>query len=355
MRPERRARRRTDLADWERLEARALMAFSTLGFSLPDLTVTGVAGRVAAWGGKIDVNATIVNIGTSTTTVPLAQAPGDTSTADAPASSVTVLIAPHRHSLAGAFPLGVFTAPPVQQNSLEQITQSFTLPTVPPSGFTSRPGGKFYVRLVANSNNRVIEANTSNNLSKPITVTLASQVLPALQATALNVPPVMQPGDTISPTIAVANLGTAPARRVQVALVASTNRSFNVGSSIVALYTINDIPPASQTPTGGSLATFDQLNLTAPSNVVTIFGSPVTLPTSPARYFLGVVVDPFGRLKQLKTPRNSFSLIHTVGPPIANLPPAGVLSTPLTNPFPEPPNGQLIGVVSSSARSNISS
>ena len=40
----RRARRRTTLAAPERLESRELMAFNPLGFSLPDLTITGSAG-----------------------------------------------------------------------------------------------------------------------------------------------------------------------------------------------------------------------------------------------------------------------------------------------------------------------
>jgi hypothetical protein len=58
------------------------------------------------------------------------------------------------------------------------------------------------------------------------------------------------------------------------------------------------------------------------------------------------VVDPFGKIKQLRLPRNAFSQVHTVGPPVAHLPPAGVVSTPNTGLFPNPPTGQLIGVQS---------
>jgi len=351
VRPERRARRRTNLADLERLETRDLMAFSTLGFSLPDLTISGTAGPRAAWGGTLSVAATIANIGTSTITNPIAQAPGAPTTANAPASLVTVLITPRRNSLAGAVTLGTFQAPPIPQNNLEQITQSFTLPARP-NNFAG-PGGRFYVRLVANSDNQVLEANVRNNVSKPIAVTVASQALPALQAIALNVPSVLQPGDTIAPTISIANVGTKASGPVQVALVASTTKSFTVGSSIVALYNIANIPAASQTPTGGTLGTLDQ-NLNLPGNVVSFTGPAVTLPTSPATYFLGVVVDPFNQLKQSNGAQKGLTLIHNVGPAIPNLPPAGVVSAANTNLFPLPPTGQLIGIVPSTSSTSTS-
>jgi hypothetical protein len=334
----------------ERLEERALLAFSNLGFSLPDLVISGVAGPVAAWGGPLNITATVKNIGASTITNPIAQAPGSTTTADAPVSTVTVLLTPQRRSLAGAVTLGTFQAPAVPQNSLEQVTEAFTLPAQP-RGFQGA-GGRFFIRLVVNSDNQVIEANTSNDVSKPIPVLVAPQALPALRATALFLPPVMQPGDTIAPVIQVGNFGTAPSGTVQVALVASTTKSFTVGSSIVALYTITNIPSAAETPTGGSFVTYP-LNVTVSGNIATINGTPVTLPTSPATYFVGVVVDPFGKVKQISVPKNPFALSRNVGPPIADLPPAGVVSTANTNPFPEPPTGNLIGIVSTTENTTI--
>ena len=138
MRPGRRARRRTTLAAPERLESRDLMASSPLGFSLPDLTITGSAGTRAAWGGTLGVVATIVNQGSSTITNPIAQAPGSATTADAPASTVAVVITP-RKSMAHAVTIGTFQAPPVSQNSLEQIAESFTLPSRP-TGFHAAGG-----------------------------------------------------------------------------------------------------------------------------------------------------------------------------------------------------------------------
>src|SRR5580658_2015565 len=95
VRQERRNRRRTDLAALERLESRELMAFSSLGFSLPQLVVTGTAGPRASWGGTLNVSVYLQNIGASTTTEPTAQAPGDTSQADAGDSTIAVVLTPH--------------------------------------------------------------------------------------------------------------------------------------------------------------------------------------------------------------------------------------------------------------------
>ena len=103
VRPVRPVRRRTDLASTADLEQRTLMAFSTLGFSLPDLTISGQAGPRASWGGVLDVSVNLQNIGASTITEPLSQLPptqaptagspyGSTSTADAPESVVAVLV-----------------------------------------------------------------------------------------------------------------------------------------------------------------------------------------------------------------------------------------------------------------------
>ncbi len=135
---------------------------------------------------------------------------------------------------------------------------------------------------------------------------------------------------------------------VQVALVASVTPTFTLGSSIVALYTVDNIPAVSETPTKGNYKTFAKNIVNSAPNVVTISGSPVTLPTSPTTYYLGVVVDPYGKLTQLSLPSNVFSLSHKVGPGNSGsgLPPAGVVSTTgNTSPFPIAPNGQIIGNV----------
>jgi hypothetical protein len=350
VRQERRNRRRTDLAALERLEPRELLAFTTLGFSLPQLVVSGEAGPRAAWGGPLDVSVFLQNIGSSTTTEPTAQAPGDTSQADAGDSTIEVVLTPHAHSFKGAVVLGTIDAPPVSQNNLEQLTDMFTLPSRP-SGFKSS-GGKFYVRFIANANGAILQANPGHgNISTAVPVSLVARSLPELRATALYVPDVMQPGDTISPTITVENLGTADTdlqAPVQVALVASVTPTFTLGSSIVALYTIGNIPAVSQTPTAGDYQTFAQNIVDTPPNSVTFTGAPVTLPTTPGTYYLGVVVDPYGKINELSLPSNVFSLIHKVGPGNtgSGLPPAGVVnSAGNTGAFPIAPNGQIIGNV----------
>ena len=167
-RGQRRARRQTDVSALESLEERALLSFTTLGNSLPDLTISGEAGPRAAWGGTIDVSAFLQNIGASTTTEPLSQLPptqpqaagslyGSTSSADAPDSTVAVLLTKSPKSLKGAVTLGTFVAPPLTQNSVEQLSDAFTLPSRP-KGFAGA-GGKFYVWFVANSTGAFPEAN----------------------------------------------------------------------------------------------------------------------------------------------------------------------------------------------------
>ena len=112
-------------------------------------------------------------------------------------------------------------------------------------------------------------------------------------------------------------------------LVASVTRSFTLGSSIVASYTVNSIPPVSQTPTKGNYQTFAQLIVNQPQNVVTIVGPAVTLADEPdeSTSWASWSIRQ-GKINQLSLPRNNFSLIHVVGPPARFLPPAGVVSTP---------------------------
>jgi len=267
-RRERRARRRTDLAALERLETRALLAFSQLGFSLPDLTISGEAGPRAAWGGTLDVSVYLQNIGASTTTEPLSQAPatqapisgstyGNVSASDAPDSTVAVYLSRSPKSLKGAVLAGTFMAPPLSQNSVEQMAESLTLPSRP-AGFPAG-GGKFYVWFLANSTDAFPEVTRVNNLSKPVPVMITGQALPELRAIALALPSSLQPGDTIVPQLQIENLGTADPKAqgpVTVDLVASVTRSFTLGSSIIASYTINSIPSVAQSPTKGNYKTF---------------------------------------------------------------------------------------------------
>jgi hypothetical protein len=202
VRPMRRVRRRADLTAPVDLEKRALLAFSPLGFSLPNLAISGQAGPRAAWGGVLDVSVFLQNIGASTTTEPYSQAPptqaptpgspyGSTSTADAPDSVVDVLVSRSPKSLRGAISIGTFEAPPQSQNSVQQIPAAFTLPSRPP-GFAGN-GGKVYVWFVADSAGQVLQATGANNISKPVPVTITGRALPELRAIALGIPNSLHP------------------------------------------------------------------------------------------------------------------------------------------------------------------
>ena len=310
------------------LETRQLLASSPLGSSLPDLQVSGFGPTVASWGRPMAVTINLRNIASSTLIEPLALAPGSTSTADAPASVVGVYATRSPRSLAGAVLLGSVQVPAVTQNNAVQVTSSIVLPNQP-RGFPG-DGGRIYVVLKANATGNVFDSDSSNNVSTPFAVQIQAP-LPELAAVGLDVPPVMQPGDTIQPNIRIANFGpvdTSAQGPVQVALVASTTPTFTAGSSIVALYSVQNVPAQSLAPSLRPV--FGDANLTPALNVVTIAGDPVTLPAFPTKFYLGVVVDPNNQIKQLQRvpqftkPKNPFSLSHVVQT-VEGLPPAGVL------------------------------
>jgi hypothetical protein len=366
----RRARRRTDLSALELLEGRQLLSYSSLGYSLPQLRVTGAAGSVAAWGGTLDVAVTVQNTGASTIIEPLSLVPPAQVTvgpdgfnvppyeipsqADAPNSQVTIYLTPRPRTFQNAILVGTFTAPALTQNNITQFDAPIQLPQHP-VGLPS--AGVLYLRVVINANQSVLENGSAGSVSPPIPVRFVSRALPQLRVTALDLPTVMQPGDTIAPTFQITNFGSASTSAqgpVQVALVASTSPDFNLGSSIVALYTLpQSIPGQSNAPTRNSIrghrrlfgSTTGNENVTPGLNVETFTGSPVTLPTSPSTYFVGIVVDPNNTLNQLSLPSNRLEQVRQVGPPVAGLPPAGVVSTSLTQQFPNPPDGVLIGTV----------
>ena len=326
-----RGRRQSDLArlPLEALEGRALLSYTTLGFSLPDLTISGFAAPAASWGGPLAVSVNLSNIGASTLNEPLNLAPGSVSSADAPASTVAVFATRNPHGRHGVL-IGSFSAPLVPQNSEIQLNELLTLPNRP-AGFPG-DGGKIYVYFVANATNTVLETDLSNNFSSNSPVKIEAP-LPDLQPVALDVPPVINPGDTIQPNIEIANLGpasTLPQGPVTVDLVASVTPTFGPGSSILATYQVPFIPGISTVATETPLKlAFGTANLTPQNNVVTITGSPVTLPATPGVYFIGVVVDPAGQNKQIRTiadrgHTNPFSLAKQVGPNQSGLPPAGI-------------------------------
>ena len=339
------------VATVEGLEARQLLAFSVLGQSLPDLTITGYASTAASWGGPVTVTVNVRNLGASTIIEPLALDTNATSSADAPASTVGVFAVRNPRSLRGAVEVGAVSLPPIRQNSFLQQTSTFILPPQP-LGFPGN-GGKVYLVFKANATGTVAESDTTNNVSKPVPL-LIEAPLPDLEAVGLDLPPVMQPGDVVQANVRIANFGpadTAAQGPVYVALVASRTPNFVVGSSqVIALVTLANIPGIQNTATRGPV--FADSNQTPQQNVVTFGFPPTMLPGAgfARKYYIGVVVDPTNNLKQLSTLSNfggrkePFSLIQRVGPPIVGLPPAGVLVPGATIPvFPFPLGDKLVG------------
>jgi hypothetical protein len=335
----------------ETLERRELMAFTPLGSSLPDLTISAFTSPVASWGQPMTATLDVHNIGASTLIEPLALQPGATSTADAPPSEAGVFITNRPFfNINFARQIGSVDLPEVPQNSEVQIATTFNLPDQPP-GFPG-DGGRIFIWFVANVTKSIPEMDLNNNLSNSSRVRIQAP-FPELIAVGLDTPPVMQPGDTIQPNIAIANVGpadTAPQGPVTVALVASLTPRFGPGSSIIAEYQIPNIPGISQTSSRTEINSGD--NLFPQSNIVGINGVPVTLPTTPSRYFIGVVIDPNHQIKQIQgigrfhTRSNSFALSRPVGPPIRFLPPAhaGTSGVVVPNaPFPFPATNIPVG------------
>jgi hypothetical protein len=347
------------------------MAYNALGFSLADLQNTGQAAPIANWGGTLTIRINAQNTGASTIVEPLSLVPPSQiqtgpdglpvppyevpSSADAAGTQVGVYLVPIGRPLRRGVQIGTVEAPALLQNSITQFDADVTLPSRPP-GFPAN--GRYTIRLVANVDRSALEQTYRNNLSPPISVRIVNApAAPELRAITLDVPQGLQPGDTVSPYIQVANLGTQsiPAGTpVDVALVASTTPDFNLGSSIVAVYTLTDgIPSASTAPAPAfghhfrkSIAANLKNNIVTPNNVVSFQGKYATLPTSPGTYYIGVVIDPYNKLDLPNQPADRLELPQLVQTGNGSgLPPSGVVGTVNDEPFPIPPDGVPIGVV----------
>lgn len=337
-----RPRRRPALGALEGLESRNLMAYSSAGVSLPDLVVSGSSGPVAAWGGSLGVTVNVQNLGASSMIEPLALAPGSVSSADAGPSTVGVYLTPHGRLGARSFKVGAIPIPPVAQNSVVSVTSVIPLPDRP-AGFPGN-GGKFYVNLVVDEGNAVAEVDEGANFARVQDPVLVTPDLPDVKVIGLDVPVVMQPGDTIQPNIRLANYGSAPTADqapLVVRLVASLDLDFNAGDSTIAQYTIDNLLPQSDVPTTNYI--LGDANVDPGRNVTTLIGSNVTLPADPNVYYIGVVVDPDNQIRELsETGRVSNAHRRLADPRLVGvnnpgLPPAGVLTTRNTNLFPNAP------------------
>jgi len=325
----------------EGLEGRQLLAYSSLGFSLPQLSVTGFAPTAAAYGGPITVDVTVTNLGASSIVEPTNLAPGSTSSADATPTTVQVFAGATPHSTKKAILIDTITIPSVPQNSEVEVLSTFNLPARP-AGFPGI-GGKIYLTFVVDNSQSVQQISRASNIYRdpdPITIT---NPLPDLQVVALDIPGTLQPGDVVTPTIRIANFGTANPNAqgpVLVQLVASTDTLYGPGDSVVGSFTIDSLPGISGVPTKGPANLAD--NVIPPANEITVTLAAIKLPTTPGFYFLGVKIDPNSVIKQTYAPNATLSDVVTVGPASAFLPSADLVATSTGLPvFPQKPSAFL--------------
>jgi hypothetical protein len=150
--------------------------------------------------------------------------------------------------------------------------------------------------------------------------------LPNLQVVAEDLPLTLQPGDVISPTIQIANLGsnnTDAQGPVVVDVVASLDKNFGPGDSVLASYTIQSLPGLADVPTataGSLLGT-----LVPESNVNTTTVSPFALPTTPGTYYIGIEIDPTSSIQMTHPPTPVLMAVLKVGPTNGYLTPAKLL------------------------------
>jgi hypothetical protein len=316
------------------------MTYSPLGYSLPDLAVTGYAAQEAAWGGQFAVNVTVQNQGASSLIEPthVSQTTTDPDTgdvsitpsdADALPTTVAVYAGTKPHQTTGLVEIDSISIPAVTQNSQYNTTADFTLPSRP-AGFPTN-GGKIYITfIIQNSQTVSVKGQNPEFFRVPLPVKIVNP-LPNLQVIAEDIPSPLQPGDVISPTIRIANLGAGnPGTQgpVTVELVASLDKNFGPGDQVVGSYVINSLPGLSEVPTQSAGSLNDNLIPGANINTTTVTsstGGPVKLPSSPGFYYLGVEIDPTSSIQMTHPPTPLLMSIVTVGPPNAFVPATTVL------------------------------
>jgi hypothetical protein len=308
----------------EALETRQLLAYSPLGYSLPDLRISGYAARTAAWGGPLAIQVQVENLGASSIVEPLNLEPRALSTADAPATTVSVFASARPGGKGRLVPIGSIPLPVTRQNTESNITGTITLPPRP-RGFPA--DGNIYLTLVVNNNRAILESNFANNVARLHAPVDIEAPLPDVRVVALDIPSTLQPGDVITPTIRVANFGnadTAAQGPLTIILVASLNETYGPGDAVIGSYTLTSLPGQSQVPTTSNLAGDE--NLVPPANYNTTTLGPLRLPTTPGRYFIGVIVDPDDTIEERTETTPDLRFVQRVGPRVKGLPPSSQLA-----------------------------
>lgn len=323
------------------------MAYTSLGYSLPDLAIVDAfAGPVAAYGGPVSVTVNVDNLGASSMVEPLALAPGATSSADAAATTVDVYLVrgPHSRPTSGVL-LGSIDVPALSQKRLARITGTVNMPAAPPPGFPD-VGGTTYLSFVVDRGKDVPDYDRTNNFTRRAVPVLLTPNLPQLESIAFNTPDNLAPGDSFIPEVKIGNYGSSNTNLqapVVVLVVASQDKNFGPGDQTLATFTVSNVVPLSQSPT--KKAVLGDVNLTDPPNVEYLnAGTATILPASPSEYFVGVIVDPYNQIREIdeldRDPSSALSQVKLVRPNNSGLPAAGIIGTPnpADNPFPYFPN-----------------
>lgn len=312
------------------------MAYSPLGYSLPQLNVTGYAAPAAAYGGTLAVDINVENLGASSLIEPTQLAPGSPSFADSPATTVQIFGSLSPSGKGGYFLLGSVAIPAVRQNSDYETVAPIVLPSRP-AGFPRT--GNLYLTLAVNNDRSILQASTAGNVYNiPKPVQIVSNALPNVQVVAVDIPTTLQPGDVIAPTIQIENLGvgdTGAQGPFTVSLVASLDKKFGVGDAVVGSFTVASLPGISSVPTQTTVAAIQ--NLFQTPNQLTVTLPALQLPTTPGFYYLGVKIDPTHQINQTYGPNNRLSNVVPVGPASRFLSPATVQLGAVAPVFPSLP------------------
>lgn len=302
------------------------MAYSALGVSLPDLTLSGVSGQIASYGGSLAVSVNVFNRGASSLVEPLNLDQGAPSSADSGPTTIDVF-ATTRPGGGRSVRIGAIAVPAIRQNDVETVTGTVTLPSRP-AGFPA--DGRIFLAYGINTARLVLESDYTNNAAVSANPVQIRRALPDLRVINFEVPAGIQPGDLIQPAIRIANLGAAATNLqgpVTVSLVASQDQKFGPGDSVLATYTVANIPAASDAPT--AVAGIGDQNLQPGANVVTLNTLTVALPRRPGTYFLGVKIDPLNTIDESPA-RNgaAFDAVVKVGPRVPGQPSSNLTGSP---------------------------
>ncbi len=295
--PRRTRKFRPDGLGPELLETREVLAYSALGFSLPDLSVANNASPVASWGQPFSVQILAYNRGASSLPE-LPQYPLPPSMADA-VTEVDVFLARGRNRVL----IDTIDMGRIRQNSLSDGVVNIDLPDTPPAGFPAA-GGQFRMVFVPRVTNQIrlpMASPNGGSWSMPINV---QPSLPQLQFVRDNSPGVIVPGQVFTPEVVIANVGGANIDTqgpLTVALVASADQFFSPDDVILDTIVFDSISGLNQRPIRGGMPGLRgsrRANLPLAANEASAFGAKMTFPVN-GPYYIGYVIDPDRTITQI--------------------------------------------------------